>query len=88
MFYLTDVGCLVVYDNNPLDAAPLRGDRVFAALRDLLSRAGIPVRADASYPVGGPDDGYTAVLLLEAGEDRQADVIRMFQYAMGEVPLP
>jgi hypothetical protein len=70
---LTDeaLGVTVFYQNAPF---PCR-HRVLAELEQKLEEARITRFATVSYPVGGPADGQTVLMLLDGGRDEDVRAI-------------
>lgn len=70
---------LVIFNNNPYRIEPLskqtRRDEETATFRQWLKKEGIKELAYATYPETGEEAGYTYAMLLDAGKDRQADVM-------------
>jgi hypothetical protein len=57
---------LILYNNNPCEHDPLQRDREMKSCRDALVASDVAVLAEATYPIGGADDGYTMALVIDA----------------------
>jgi transcriptional regulator with XRE-family HTH domain len=74
IWYFQDVDKLCVFNNNPYANHPDQRDRETAAFRDWLGANGIKELAYATYPQTGVDAGYTYAMILDAGNERKAEV--------------
>ena len=71
---------LCIYDNNPYANFPARRDEETALYRDWLAQHKIGELAYATYPPGGDEGaGYTYAMLIDAGEERIAEVTSEFR---------
>jgi len=60
----SDPHLLVLYDNNAAvrESGDLR--RNIDILKEQIQTMGLPLLSEASYPIGGEDDGYTVALVF------------------------
>lgn len=85
VLYLEDEDTIALYDNNPPVGGMLIRERQVEELTNRLKQTGIGVLAAATYPIGGPDDGYTLAIVLDAGDDRSDEVITTWQRVLVDV---
>lgn len=67
----SDEGILVIYNNHPYAAHPLRREAELGEIRSRLAAEGIPEVGFATHPQGGPADGYSFALVLGVGDGWQ-----------------
>lgn len=84
VWHVEDIDVLVVYSNHPYEREPLHRDREFDLLLKNLAAVGVTEHARASYPAGGPDDGYTVAIVLDARGDKQSLVARMYEESIDQ----
>ncbi len=61
----SDDNFVVFFNNCPYDDPTVSRSEHFQALQDVLAcHHGLACEAEVSYPIGGPDDGYTAALVF------------------------
>jgi hypothetical protein len=66
-------GLIVAYDNNPCAGDARCRHRELERMKAAATAGGsIEVVAEASYPAGGPDDGYTVAILFRAEDPDDA----------------
>lgn len=83
MWSFEAVPVVVLYDNAPTVEPALRV-RAIRALEAKLKEAGIRQLATASYPVGGPDDGYTVAMVVDADGESGSRVAALWASAIEE----
>jgi transcriptional regulator with XRE-family HTH domain len=84
VWYLQGLCKLCVYNNNPYAQHPDRRDEETAAFRAWLRANGIKELAYATYPMTGESAGYTYAMILDAGAERQAEVVSELQRILRE----
>ena len=75
---------LVVYNNSPYKHYPRLRDQEMGLLREKLNQHGIEQLAIASHPVGGPEDGYSCAMVLDANRSQRRLVTRLVREAQAE----
>jgi transcriptional regulator with XRE-family HTH domain len=79
VWFLDKLGVLCVYNNHPYAAYPTLRDQETEEFRAWLKQKRIKELGYATYPESGQDAGYTYAMLLDAGEDRQQEVVDALQ---------
>jgi transcriptional regulator with XRE-family HTH domain len=81
---LDDVNKLCIFNNNPYEGLPELRDQETAVFRRWLATNGIKVLAYAMYPETGEDAGYTYAMILDAGADREREIVGAFRRIVDE----
>lgn len=84
LLYLIDRRVLVVFNNHPYASFRHLRDLELAAFRRRLAKVGIRELAFGTYPAEGPDAGYSYALVLDAHEDREELVARLYDESIEE----
>lgn len=70
-------GLFVLYDNNPTRLKSIRV-RAIALAHEALERNQVKVLAEADYPIGGQDAGYTWALVVDAHDTGEGQLVRLW----------
>jgi hypothetical protein len=73
---------LVVFSNHFYRAGATLQDREREYLRDRFAAVGIGVLGEATWPVSGPDDGYSYAMVLDADGEREPLVASILDEAI------
>lgn len=88
VWHVEDIDVLVIYSNHPYAHEPLRREWELGLLLRKLAAAGIPQLGRASFPEGGPDDGYSVAFVIDAGGDQHSLVARLYEECIDEAARP
>ena len=79
VWYIEDLDCLLLYDNNPYSSDPTRRPREMRQIRKRLKAAGIETLACGGSRDDDDVEPYTVSLLLDCNSDRIEEVCDIAQ---------